>query len=74
MPCTLPCYYCYNITESVIVLKGVGILLVTHLRCGRCSRTFLDIQEIHSAIITEVSVVRCARAAAMHGSRMHDTL
>jgi hypothetical protein len=40
--------------ESVVVLKGVGVLLVTQQRWGGSSSRFLDSQDIHSVFIHEV--------------------
>jgi hypothetical protein len=40
--------------ESVIVLKGVGVLLVSRQRWGGSSSRFLDGQDIHSVFIHEV--------------------
>lgn len=41
--------------ESVTVLKGVGVLLTTNRRWLGSSSRFLDLQDIHSVIINEVS-------------------
>lgn len=50
--CVLSCH-----TESLTVLKGVGVVLTTNRRCLSSSSTFLDMQDIHSVIINEVRVL-----------------
>jgi hypothetical protein len=40
--------------ESLIVLKGVGVLLVSRQRWGGSSSRFLDGQDIHSVFMHEV--------------------
>eukprot|EP00879_Flechtneria_rotunda_P004648 GHRR01004907.1.p1 GENE.GHRR01004907.1~~GHRR01004907.1.p1 ORF type:complete len:146 (+),score=30.48 GHRR01004907.1:119-556(+) len=46
-------FACRTVSESIIVLRGVGVLLMSRRCWGGCCQTFLDLQDIHSVLINE---------------------
>uniref|UniRef100_A0A383VVH0 Phosphatidylinositol N-acetylglucosaminyltransferase subunit H conserved domain-containing protein n=1 Tax=Tetradesmus obliquus TaxID=3088 RepID=A0A383VVH0_TETOB len=52
--CSAVCLWALQITsESLVVLRGVGVLLVSRQRWGGSSSRFLDGQDIHSVFVHE---------------------
>jgi len=51
----IPCVCLFPLTtESLVVLEGVGVLLMTQRTWGGQTRQFLDAADIHSVFIHEV--------------------